>query len=70
LQPTSKLQIRLGKIEASKAVIQFAVYPDSFDAFRSLRAKIWNKKFSVNWSPMSHGEVLTIGGGSGGIGVQ
>lgn len=70
LQDSSKLQTRLRKIDAAQSVIQFAVYPDSFDVFRGLRARLWDQKVGVNWFPMSHGETMKVGGGGGGIGVQ
>ncbi|MBW3598418.1 MAG: hypothetical protein KY475_14240, partial [Planctomycetes bacterium] len=70
LRPDSKLRQRLGRIDPSKAVIQFAVYSDSFDLFRSVRKEVWDQNFSVNWIPMEHGEVIPVGSGSGGVGVQ
>ena len=69
-QPRSRLRKRLAQLDANKSVIQFAVYPDSFDTLREIRKIVWQKKFSVNWMPMSHGEKITIGDGSSGVGVQ
>ena len=66
----SRLAARLGSLDAEDSAIQFVVYPDSFEEFRQVRQFVWERKFSVNWFPISHGEPLLIGAGAGGIGVQ
>jgi hypothetical protein len=71
-QPSSRVQQRLRKIEPGKAILQFAVYPDSFDLFRALRSSVWEQNHgSIKWILMQHGEKLNFSAaGSGGVGVQ
>jgi hypothetical protein len=66
----SRLEVRLRDLDDENSVIQFVVYPDSFDGFRQVRNMVWKRKFGVNWVPMSHAEPIFIGGGSGGVGQQ
>ncbi len=70
LRPDSRLASRLAQLDAEDSAIQFVVYPDSFTEFRQVRQFVWERKFSVNWFPLSHGEPLRIGGATGGIGIQ
>ena len=43
--------------------IQFVVYPDSFDVFRQVRAKLWERSFESYWLPFSTGESFSTGAG-------
>jgi hypothetical protein len=63
LQPTARLQRRLASLDPEKNVLQFVVYPDSFDAFRTVRKPLWERGFSVNWLPLEHGDPINVGGG-------
>jgi hypothetical protein len=63
----SKVRTRLDELDAENSVIQFAVYPDSYDAFRQIREVVWEGKFSVNWIPLKHGDTISIGTSKGGI---
>lgn len=72
-QPSSRFRERLGKIQPGKAILQIAVYPDSFDLFRAVRSLAWEQNHnSIKWVPMEHGEKINIGSaGAGGLrGVQ
>ncbi|MCY2987517.1 MAG: hypothetical protein NTY19_06595 [Planctomycetota bacterium] len=68
----SKIRKYLKQIEsqAASTVIQFIVYPDSYDAFREVRQVVWQGHFRVNWVPMSHGEKIVFGAGTGDVGYQ
>lgn len=64
LSADSKLQKQLAKLDAKRAAIQFAVYPDSFAAFREVRGLLRDRGFAIHWIPMPHGEKISIGSGS------
>ena len=70
IRNSSKLMRRLREIDSESSVIQFAVYPDSFDVFRKVRAILWEREFGVNWIPLPHGEPIKLSGGGGGVGQQ
>lgn len=60
----SSLRKRLSALSAADNIVQFAVYPDSFDAFRIARQIVWSLKFDVGWDPMLSGEPYRFGAGS------
>jgi hypothetical protein len=62
--PGSALRTRLDALDPAENVIQFCVYPDSFDTFREIRALVWGQKFDeVGWLPFRVGEPILLGGG-------
>ncbi len=65
--PSSKLMARLNGLNPAESYLQFTVYPESFETFRTLRDRVWKMRFDVNWSPMSVGESIYFGGGNRGI---
>lgn len=67
---SSNLQQRLRQLDAEESVIQFAVYPDSYDVFRAVRAVLWDRKFDINWVPYRHDKTIRISGTQGGVGAQ
>jgi hypothetical protein len=55
---------RLAKLKPEENVLQFCVYPDSFDVFRELRAVAWEKDFDeVGWHPVPVGLPIRLGSG-------
>ena len=63
LQPGSDLQKQFAKLPPSDNIIQFCVYPDSYDAFKTVRRMTYEKKYDVGWSPMAVGGEISLGGG-------
>jgi len=61
----SKIGNRLRTADPETTRIAFAVYPDSFEAFRQLRTLVWERGFDVNWIPMESGTPIRLGGGPG-----
>ena len=60
----SALLTRLGKLKPEENVLQFCVYPDSFEVFRELRAVAWEWDFDeVGWMPVPVGAPIRLGGG-------
>jgi hypothetical protein len=52
-------------------VVQFAVYPDSYDVFRKARELVWQRKgLRLNWQPMNHGDKIQFGSAEGGVVFQ
>jgi hypothetical protein len=70
LRPDSRLERRLRRADGQNSVVQFAVYPDSFEGFRLVRDLVWSQKFDVNWLPFEHGEPIRISSRTDGIGIQ
>jgi TolA-binding protein len=63
--PDSQVMARLKSLNPTASYLQFVVYPDSFEDFRSLRERAWKMKFDVNWKPLTVGESISVGGGGG-----
>ena len=63
--PDSQVMARLKSLDPTASYLQYSVYPDSFEEFRSLRDRTWKMKFDVNWSPMAVSESISIGSGGG-----
>lgn len=62
--PGSAFLTRLGELKPEENVLQFCVYPDSFEAFRELRAAAWERDFDeVGWIPVPVGAPIRLGGG-------
>jgi hypothetical protein len=51
-------------------IVQFAVYPDCFDLFRTLRRLAWERGLECNWVFFAPGEGIPVGPGGGGLGVK
>jgi len=64
IQPSSRLRKRLSQLDAGKSVIQFAVYPDSFNTFREIRKTIWHRDRLSSYSFPSYSAVRWMGMGS------
>jgi hypothetical protein len=65
IRPGSEFQTALARNDANTDYLQFAVYPDSHETFRAIREIVWEKKFDLNWAPISTGEQIGLGGGPG-----
>jgi hypothetical protein len=59
----SQIRSRLVSLDPKANIIQFVVYPDSYDVFRVAREEVWKLKFDIGWNPSSPGSSLIIGGG-------
>jgi hypothetical protein len=68
--PDSQVMSRLKSLNPTSSYLQFVVYPDSFEEFRSFREQAWKLKFDVNWIPLTVVESISVGGGGGGGQVQ
>ena len=70
LKTGSKFHKQIGTVDPSTHVVRFLVYPDSFDAFRKLRAVAFQKKFEVGWQIQKNGEIIRLGRGGGGTEID
>jgi hypothetical protein len=70
LRGTSSSRKRLGQLKPEDNIVQFMVYPDSYDTFRAAREVIYDLKFSTNWIPRTSVQPLVLSGGTGGVGTQ
>ena len=60
----SALQTRLASLKPEDNIIQFYVYPDSYDEFQALRKMMFDRKYEVGWLPLPFGKPILIGSGS------
>lgn len=63
--PSSVFRKFLGGLSPDKSMLQFVVYPDSYDLFRSARAVAWERKFELGWNASQVGDPIRIGSGAG-----
>lgn len=59
----SAVRKRIARIPKDSAVVQFAVYPDSYEVLREVRSIVWDSDQAVNWIPLKHGEPVPFGSG-------
>ena len=64
-RPGSALMTRLAELPPDNNLLQFCVYPDSYDEFMQLRKLAYEKKYEVGWRPVPVGKLITVGGGPG-----
>lgn len=66
--PRSAFHTRLDRLKPDENIIQFNVYPDSYEVFQAARRVVWDwkaaQKFEVGWIPMPVGKPLVFGGGN------
>jgi hypothetical protein len=65
VRPGSALLRRLADLPSDDNLLQFCVYPDSYDQFLQLRKLAYEKAYEVGWRPMPVGKLITIGDGPG-----
>jgi hypothetical protein len=65
IRPGSALLRRLAELSPEETLLQFCVYPDSYDQFMQLRKLAYEKAYEVGWRPMPVGKLITIGDGPG-----
>lgn len=63
LQPGSAIQKQFAKLPPSDNIIQFCVFPDSYDVFKTVRKMTYEKKYEVGWIPKAVNEDISLGGG-------
>lgn len=61
--PGSALQIRLASLKPDENIIQFNVFPDSYEHFQQVRQMVVDRKFAVAWYPLRKGAPITLGSG-------
>jgi hypothetical protein len=61
----SRFQRFLSSHSRNKHVLEFIVYPDSFEAFRAARALGWKLKYGLNWDLMESAKQIELGRGVG-----
>lgn len=61
----SWFQQALARANPDQSFVSFAVWPDSFEAFRRARAVAWERQFEVGWEPQEAGQALRLGAGPG-----
>ena len=65
VRPGSALLRRLAELPPQENLLQFCVYPDSYEQFMQLRKLAYEKEYEVGWRPMPVGKLITIGDGPG-----
>lgn len=63
-RPGAAFQKCLKGTDPEKFVLEFSVWPDSYDLFRKARAAAWQKKYEIDWTPQNAGEPLVLIRGS------
>ncbi len=67
MRPGSAFQQTLDRLKPQENVLQFMVYPDSYDALRDARGIAFQRKFFLKWLPQDVGEPVTVGNGKSGV---
>ena len=62
----SRFRQTIARLSPKEVIVNFNVYPDSFDEFRSLRQIVWDGQFDLGWHPKKSGDVIELSYGSGG----
>jgi hypothetical protein len=68
-RPGSRFLKLLSTKPPGKYYLVFSVWPDSYDVFREARLAGWNRRYDINWFPMSSTEKMTLTSGAGGPGI-
>ena len=64
-QPRSRFKRTLTARQPGSWCVNFAVWPDSYDIYRTARSIAWDSGFDVGWHPLDVGEEPTVGRGQG-----
>jgi len=70
VRSSSRFYQILRSVSPDTHVVRFLVYPDSFDAFRTIRGIAFQKKFRVGWELVQNGDPIRLGRGGGRIGID
>lgn len=60
LGPDSNLLKRFAKLPPDENIIQFSVYPDSYDLFRAIRKATYEREYEVAWNPKSADQPIRL----------
>lgn len=61
--PNSEFAKVIGRYRSENTLVQFAVYPDSYECFRELRSRLWKIGFEIYWHPVESGGAPPLGSG-------
>lgn len=62
--PNSEYGRFLDRLDPREHVLQFAVYHDSFDTFRTVRKLAWDRGLELDWVPHAPGGPIMLGTGA------
>lgn len=63
--PTSRVMRRLQAMDKSREYLNCAVYPDSYEVFRAVRAAAWKLGLDYDWTPFESSQPVRFGAGAG-----